>query len=398
MKKIKLIVDSTADLPEHFLEKYDIDVVPLYIIWPDGSQEKDTWLDEEKMKFYQRLMESEEVPDTSQPTVPDFVAKYKELMEKGYDEILVLTISTQMSGTFNSATLAAKEVEIPVYVFDTLRASSIVALMARTARLLANQGKDSQEIIKIMKERFGAKNPKSMMLRFHTQTGGSTLTAQQPDNNIVRVTIQTLAAVLGGTQSLHTNSRDEALGLPTEDSVRIALRTQQIVAYESGVTNTVDPLAGSYFLESLTDKIEEKVWNYLKRIDEMGGMVYAIEKGYIQKEIQDAAYRYQQEVEKGDRVVVGVNKFTMEQEPPKEILRVDPNLRKVQAERLANLRAKRDNAKVQKTLNALKEAAKEEKENLMPFILDAAKAYATLGEICNVLRDVFGEYQESIVL
>ena len=154
MKKIKLIVDSTADLPEHFLEKYDIDVVPLYIIWPDGSQEKDTWLDEEKMKFYQRLMESEEVPDTSQPTVPDFVAKYKELMEKGYDEILVLTISTQMSGTFNSATLAAKEVEIPVYIFDTLRASSIVALMARTARLLANQGKDSQEIMKIMKERF----------------------------------------------------------------------------------------------------------------------------------------------------------------------------------------------------------------------------------------------------
>ncbi|MCD6449543.1 MAG: DegV family protein [Thermotogaceae bacterium] len=154
MKKIKIIVDSTADLPEHFLEKYDIDVVPLYIIWPDGSQEKDTWLDEEKMKFYQRLMESEEVPDTSQPTVPDFVAKYKELMEKGYDEILVLTISTQMSGTFNSATLAAKEVEIPVYIFDTLRASSIVALMARTARLLANQGKDSQEIMKIMKERF----------------------------------------------------------------------------------------------------------------------------------------------------------------------------------------------------------------------------------------------------
>ena len=151
-------------------------------------------------------------------------------------------------------------------------------------------------------------------------------------------------------------------------------------------------------IKPITLEIEEKVWNYLKRIDEMGGMVYAIEKGYIQKEIQDAAYRYQQEVEKGDRVVVGVNKFTMEQEPPKEILRVDPNLRKVQAERLANLRAKRDNAKVQKTLNALKEAAKEEKENLMPFILDAAKAYATLGEICNVLRDVFGEYQESIVL
>ena len=154
MRKIKIIVDSTADLPEHFLEKYDIDVVPLYIIWPDGSQEKDTWLDEEKRKFYQRLLDTGEIPDTSQPTVPDFIEKYKEIMEKGYDEILVITISTQMSGTFNSATLAAKEVEIPVYVFDTLRASSIVALIARTARLLANQGKDSQEIMKILKERF----------------------------------------------------------------------------------------------------------------------------------------------------------------------------------------------------------------------------------------------------
>ncbi len=154
MRKIKIIVDSTADLPEHFLEKYDIDVVPLYIIWPDGSQEKDTWLDEEKRKFYQRLLDIGEIPDTSQPTVPDFIEKYKEIMEKGYDEILVITISTQMSGTFNSATLAAKEVEIPVYVFDTLRASSIVALIARTARLLANQGKDSQEIMKILKERF----------------------------------------------------------------------------------------------------------------------------------------------------------------------------------------------------------------------------------------------------
>ena len=154
MKRIKIIVDSTADLPESFLEKYDIDVVPLYVIWPDGTQEKDTWLDEEKRKFYQRLLDTPEIPDTSQPTVPDFIEKYKEIMEKGYDEILVITISTQMSGTFNSATLAAKEVEIPVYVFDTLRASSIVALMARTARLLANQGKDSQEIIKIMKERF----------------------------------------------------------------------------------------------------------------------------------------------------------------------------------------------------------------------------------------------------
>ncbi len=251
---------------------------------------------------------------------------------------------------------------------------------------------------KIMKERFGAKKPKSMMLRFHTQTGGSTLTAQQPDNNIVRVAIQTLAAVLGGTQSLHTNSRDEALGLPTEDSVRIALRTQQIVAYESGVTSTVDPLAGSYFLESLTDKIESEVWNYLDKIEAMGGMVYAIEKGYVQKEIQDAAYRYQQEVEKGERVVVGVNKFTIEEEAPKEILRVNPELRKIQSEKLARLRAERDNERVQQTLQNLRQGAQDETVNLMPLILEAAKAYATLGEICNVLRDVFGEYQESIVL
>lgn len=251
---------------------------------------------------------------------------------------------------------------------------------------------------KIMKEKFGAKKERSWMLRFHTQTGGSTLTAQQPDNNIVRVTIQTLAAVLGGTQSLHTNSRDEALGLPTEDSVRIALRTQQIVAYESGVTHTVDPLAGSYYLEHLTDKIEEEVWKYLNKIDSMGGMVSAIEKGYVQKEIQDSAYRYQKEVEEGERVVVGVNKFTIENEPPKEILRVNPQLRKVQTEKLKRLRQKRDNQNVQKTLQALREGARDESVNLMPLILDAAKAYATLGEICNVLRDEFGEYQESVVL
>ncbi len=251
---------------------------------------------------------------------------------------------------------------------------------------------------KIMKERFKAKKEKSMMLRFHTQTGGSTLTAQQPDNNIVRVTIQTLAAVLGGTQSLHTNSRDEALGLPTEDSVRIALRTQQIVAYESGVTNTVDPLAGSYFVESLTNEIEQQVWNYLDKIEQLGGMVHAIESGYVQKEIQDAAYRYQQEIEKGQRVVVGVNKFTIEEEATKEILRVDPQLRKIQSERLAQLRSKRDQEAVNKRLKDLANAARDEKVNLMPFILEAAKAYATLGEICNVLRDEFGEYQERIVL
>jgi len=251
---------------------------------------------------------------------------------------------------------------------------------------------------KIMKDQFAAKNPKSMMLRFHTQTGGSTLTAQQPDNNIVRVTIQTLAAVLGGTQSLHTNSRDEALGLPTEDAVQIALRTQQIVAHESGVVNSIDPLAGSYVIESLTDKIEEEVWNYLHKIEQLGGMVRAIENGYIQKEIQDAAYKYQQEVESGERVVVGVNRFTVKDEPPREILKVDPALRKVQSEKIARIKKQRDQAVVQDLLKKLGQAAKDEKTNLMPHILEAARAYATLGEICNVLREQFGEYQESIVL
>ncbi len=251
---------------------------------------------------------------------------------------------------------------------------------------------------KIMKDKFAAKKERSWMMRFHTQTGGSTLTAQQPDNNIVRVTIQALSAVLGGTQSLHTNSKDEALGLPTEDSVRIALRTQQIVAYESGVTSTVDPLAGSYYIEHLTDTIEEQVWKYLQKIESMGGMVAAIEKGYVQKEIQDAAYRYQKEVEAGERVVVGVNKFTIEEEPPGEILRVNPELRKIQSQKLKRLREKRDKQKVEQALEALRLAARDEFKNLMPFILEAARSYATLGEICNVLRDEFGEYRESIVL
>lgn len=250
---------------------------------------------------------------------------------------------------------------------------------------------------KIMKERFKAKNPKSMMLRFHTQTGGSTLTAQQPDNNIVRVAIQTLAAVLGGTQSLHTNSRDEALALPTEDSVRIALRTQQIVAYESGVTETVDPLAGSYYVESLTNEIEEKALEYIKRIDELGGAARAIERGYIQQEIQDSAYNYQKEIEAGERVVVGMNKFQIKEEAPKGLLKVDPAVGELQKKKLEELRKERDNNKVESTLQALKNAAKGD-DNLMPFILDAVKAYATLGEICGVLREVFGEYQQSIIL
>jgi len=251
---------------------------------------------------------------------------------------------------------------------------------------------------KIMKEKFNAQKPKSMMLRFHTQTGGSTLTAQQPDNNIVRVAIQTLAAVLGGTQSLHTNSRDEALGLPTEESVRIALRTQQIVAHESGVTNTVDPLAGSYFVENLTAKIEGEAWKYLNKIEDLGGMVHAIENGYVQKEIQDAAYRYQQEIEKSDRIIVGVNKFTIRDESPGDILKVDPKLQDVQIQKLTQVKNERNNEIVRNRLSELRNAAKDTDKNLMPIILDAVKEYASLGEICNVLREEFGEYQESIVL
>lgn len=250
---------------------------------------------------------------------------------------------------------------------------------------------------KIMKDRFGAKSKKSMQLKFHTQTAGSTLTAQQPDNNIIRVTIQTLAAVLGGTQSLHTNSRDEALALPTEDSVRIALRTQQIVAHESGVTETVDPLGGSYYIENLTDKIEEEAMNYIDTIDKLGGATKAIEKGYIQKEIQNSAYRHQMEVESLDKIVVGVNKFQTEESEKKELLKVDPAVEQNQRGKLIRLKEERDNGAVDRSLELLKEKAKTD-ENLMPYILESVKEYATLGEICDVLRDVFGEYQQTIIL
>ncbi len=245
---------------------------------------------------------------------------------------------------------------------------------------------------KIMKEKFNAQNPKSMMLRFHTQTGGSTLTAQQPDNNIIRVAIQALAAVLGGTQSLHTNSRDEALALPTEKSVQIALRTQQIIAYESGVINTVDPLAGSYYVESLTDKIEKEAVAYIEKIEEMGGMVEAIEQGYVQKEIQDSAYRYQKDIEEGKRIIVGLNKFQVEEEPPKDLLKVDPGIRETQIEKIKKVKSFRNETKVQQTLKKIEEVAKTD-ENLMPYIIDAVKEYATLGEITNTLRKVFGEYE-----
>jgi len=250
---------------------------------------------------------------------------------------------------------------------------------------------------KIMKERFGAKKDKSLMLRFHTQTAGSMLTAQQPDNNIVRVTLQALAAVLGGTQSLHTNSRDEALALPTEDAVRIALRTQQIIAYESGVGDTVDPLAGSYYVESMTNTLEKAAVVYLNKIDELGGSVLAIENGYMQLEIQNSAYSWQQEIEKGERVVVGVNKFTIEEGPPKGLLRVNPSIGVKQVQKLQELKAKRDHAAVAASLSELREAA-QGTDNLMPVILKAVKVYATLGEICDVLREVFGEYQASVTI
>jgi len=246
---------------------------------------------------------------------------------------------------------------------------------------------------KIMKERFGARNPRSQMIRFHTQTAGCTLTAQQPKNNIVRVAFQAMAAVLGGTQSLHTNSMDEALCLPSEEAVQVALRTQQLIAHETGVTDTVDPLAGSHYVEALTREIYQRAEDYIKKIDEMGGAPAAIEKGYIQKEIQDSAYRYQREIEKEERVVVGLNRFQVEEEKPTNLLRVDPAVRISQIENVKKLKSERDNARVEKSLAELRRVA-ESNENLMVPILDAVKAYATLGEICDVLRGVFGEYHQ----
>jgi methylmalonyl-CoA mutase N-terminal domain/subunit len=249
---------------------------------------------------------------------------------------------------------------------------------------------------RIMRERFKAKDPRSMMLRFHTQTAGSTLTAQQPDNNVVRVTIQALAAVLGGTQSLHTNSRDEALGLPTEESVRIALRTQQIIANESGVADVIDPLGGSYAIEALTDEMEGKADQYLEKIDEMGGMVQAISKGYVQREIQEAAYAWQRRVESKDQVVVGVNTFKSE-DPVVPAMRLDPALEQQQIARLKALRRERDSGSATAAVSAVRAGARG-KENLMPLIVAAVKAAATLGEISDALRDVFGEYREVVVL
>jgi len=252
---------------------------------------------------------------------------------------------------------------------------------------------------RLMKQRFGVTEPKALMLRFHTQTAGSTLTAQQPENNIVRVAVQALASVMGGTQSLHTNSFDEALALPTEKSVGIALKTQQIIAYESGVTSTVDPMAGSYAVESLTDRIETEAGQYIDKIDDMGGMLAAIEKGYVQQQIQDAAYTCQKAIESGERIVVGVNKFQFEEKGQgRELLRVDPSVGQGQVDSLHKMKQGRDNVVVGDRLDAVRKAAKDEKANLMPSIIEAVKAYATEGEICGVLREEFGEYRENIVL
>jgi methylmalonyl-CoA mutase N-terminal domain/subunit len=246
---------------------------------------------------------------------------------------------------------------------------------------------------KIMKERFGATNPKAMMCRFHTQTGGSTLTAQQIDNNVVRVTLQALAAVLGGTQSLHTNSRDEALALPTEESARLALRTQQVIGYESGITNYVDPLAGSEVIESLTDSLEEQVFKYIQKVDELGGAVKAIELGYFQNEIGQSAYQYQQDIEKGERIVVGQNKYVDREELKPQILKLAATAAQSQLRDLQSVKSSRDTDALEKSLVELRTAAQNPAINLYPFILSAVREYASIGEISNTLRSVFGEYQ-----
>jgi len=245
----------------------------------------------------------------------------------------------------------------------------------------------------IMRDRFKAKNPRSWWMRFHTQTSGCSLTAQQPYNNIVRTTTQALAAVMGGTQSLHTNALDETLALPSEFAATIALRTQQILADEIGVTNTIDPLAGSYFIESLTSQMEEKAWEYINKIDDMGGMLIAIDKGFPQMEIADAAYHYQRQIDKGEKVVTGVNKYVVEEKAPPEILRIDEEVEERQIARLQEVKKERDNRKVTQILNDLRAASRTDK-NLMPYVIEAVKEYTTEQEICDVWRDVFGEYRD----
>jgi methylmalonyl-CoA mutase N-terminal domain/subunit len=247
----------------------------------------------------------------------------------------------------------------------------------------------------IMRERFQARNPRSWQLRFHTQTGGSTLTAQQPANNVVRVALQALAAVMGGTQSLHTNSSDEALALPTQDAVQVALRTQQIIAYETGVADTVDPFAGSYVIERLTDEMVKRAQDYIERIDDLGGALAAIENGFVNGEIQEAAYQYLRAVETGEQVIVGMNQFTIEEENVPKILRVDPAIEAAQRQKLADLRARRDNARVS-DLRAHLETAARGADNLMPLFITCVENDVTLGEICHTLRGVFREYRPNV--
>jgi methylmalonyl-CoA mutase N-terminal domain/subunit len=248
-----------------------------------------------------------------------------------------------------------------------------------------------------MRDRYGAKSPRSWLMRFHTQTAGVSLTAQQPEVNIVRTAIEALAAVLGGTQSLHTNSFDEALALPTEDAVRIALRTQQVIAHETGVTSSIDPLGGSYHLESLTNELERQAYEDFDRIRELGGVVAAIKENFFQQEIADASFRYQSEVESGQRVVVGVNRYTLADEAPPEILKIDAALEAKQVERVRALRARRDAGAVEQALAALKDDAAHDGRNLMPPIVEAAKAHATMGEMCDALREVWGVWRETPV-
>jgi methylmalonyl-CoA mutase N-terminal domain/subunit len=249
----------------------------------------------------------------------------------------------------------------------------------------------------IMRDRFGASDPRSLMLRFHTQTGGATLTAQQPQNNIVRTTLEALAAVLGGTQSLHTNSFDEALALPTEHAVRLALRTQQVIAHETGVVNTIDPLGGSYYVEHLTNELETEAYEYFERIEKLGGVVEAIKENFFQREIAEASFRYQSEVEAKQRIIVGVNRYELEDESPLEILRIDPALEGQQIERVRALRGRRDSAAAEAALARLKEDAAHEDRNLMPPIIEAARAYVTMGEMCDALREVWGVWRETPV-
>ena len=319
------------------------------------------------------------------------------------------TISISGYHIREAGSTAAQEVAFTLangctYVQTALDAGLELEVFARRLAFFFNASSDLLEEVakfraarrlwaRLMKEKFGAKNNASLMLRFHTQTAGNTLAAQQIDNNIVRVTIQALAAVLGGTQSLHTNSKDEAHSLPTEESVRTALRTQQILAHESGAADTIDPLAGSYYIEALTDKIEREALALINKIEDAGGVVKCIEDGFIQRQIENAAYQYQLEIERGERIIVGMNKFQVQEDKKPPLLRVNPEVEKNQIDKLNEIKNNRNNDKVKHLLSELETAA-QGSDNLMPYIYECVKEYATLGEICNVLRKVFGEYKD----